>query len=44
MPWTQRQWSAMAADYVRRYGKKKGREKLHALKVKHGGNVIKKGS
>ena len=40
MPWPAKQWAAIAADTIRRYGKKKGEAKLHRYKEEAGGHAV----
>lgn len=45
MPYTSEQWAAIAAEAIRKKGKKKGRAYLHKLKAeatKNGEPLIKK--
>jgi hypothetical protein len=44
MPWNREQWSAIAASYIRKYGREEGERRLHALKVKHGTRLLKDAS
>jgi hypothetical protein len=42
MPWSSKQWQAIAASTMRKFGKKRGRKKLHEYKMEAGGHATKK--
>lgn len=42
MPWTSKQWRAIASRVMSKYGKKAGRQKLHQYKMEAGGHAVKK--
>jgi hypothetical protein len=40
MPWSHAQWNAIAARTMAKYGKAKGRKKLHQYKMEAGGHAV----